>query len=61
MIWEVTRIALRGLRANKLRSALTTLGIIIGVSAVILLTALGNGIQTGFNEQFGSLNTQITI
>jgi putative ABC transport system permease protein len=55
------RIALRGLRANKLRSALTTLGIIIGVSAVILLTALGNGIQAGFNEQFGSLNTQITV
>ena len=61
MIWEVVRIALRGLRANKLRSALTTLGIIIGVSAVILLTALGNGIQAGFNEQFGSLNTQITV
>jgi putative ABC transport system permease protein len=61
MIFEVVRIALRGLRANKLRSALTTLGIIIGVSAVILLTALGNGIQTGFNEQFGSLNTQITV
>jgi putative ABC transport system permease protein len=61
VIWEVARIALRGLRANKLRSALTTLGIIIGVSAVILLTALGNGIQAGFNEQFGSLNTQITV
>jgi putative ABC transport system permease protein len=61
VIWEVVRIALRGLRANKLRSALTTLGIIIGVSAVILLTALGNGIQAGFNEQFGSLNTQITV
>jgi putative ABC transport system permease protein len=61
MILEVVRIALRGLRANKLRSALTTLGIIIGVSAVILLTALGNGIQAGFNEQFASLNTQITI
>ncbi|QYN33792.1 ABC transporter permease [Pseudonocardia sp. DSM 110487] len=61
MIWEVTSIALRGLRANKLRSALTTLGIIIGVSAVILLTAIGNGIQAGFNDQFGSLNTQITV
>jgi putative ABC transport system permease protein len=61
MIWEVVRIALRGLRANKLRSALTTLGIIIGVSAVILLTALGNGIEVGFNEQFASLNTQITV
>jgi putative ABC transport system permease protein len=61
MIFEIVRIALRGLRANKLRSALTMLGIIIGVSAVILLTALGNGIQAGFNDAFGSLNTQITI
>jgi putative ABC transport system permease protein len=61
MIWEVARIALRGLRANKLRSALTTLGIIIGVAAVILLVALGNGISAGFNENFGSLNTQITV
>ena len=61
MIWEVVRIALRGLRANKLRSALTTLGIIIGVSAVILLTALGNGIQAGFSAQFAGLNTQITV
>jgi putative ABC transport system permease protein len=58
---ETARIALRGLRANKLRSALTTLGIIIGVAAVILLVALGNGIQAGFNESFGSLNTQITV
>ena len=37
------------------------LGIIIGVAAVILLVALGNGIQAGFNEQFGSLSTQITV
>jgi len=58
---ESARIAARGLRANKLRSALTTLGIIIGVAAVIVLVALGNGLQAGFNETFGSLNTQITI
>jgi putative ABC transport system permease protein len=61
MIFETARIALRGLRANKLRSALTTLGIVIGVSAVIVLVALGNGIQAGFNEAFGSFNTQITV
>jgi len=39
---EAVRIALRGLRANQLRSLLTTLGIMIGVAAVILLVALGN-------------------
>jgi putative ABC transport system permease protein len=58
---ETARIALRGLRANRLRSALTTLGIVIGVAAVIILVALGNGIQAGFNDVFGSLATQITV
>ena len=36
-IREAFTVALRGLRANRLRSALTTLGIVIGVSAVIVL------------------------
>jgi putative ABC transport system permease protein len=58
---ETARIAMRGLRANRLRSALTTLGIVIGVAAVIILVALGNGIQAGFNDVFGSLATQITV
>lgn len=58
---ESARIALRGLRANLLRSALTTLGIVIGVAAVIILVALGNGLQAGFNESFGALTTQITV
>ena len=58
---EALRIALRALRANRLRSVLTTTGIIIGVAAVIVLVALGNGIQAGFTEQFSSLTTQITV
>ena len=40
---EIVRFALRGLSANKLRSGLTTLGILIGVGAVILLVAVGTG------------------
>lgn len=40
---EILRFALRGLLANKMRSALTTLGILIGVAAVILLVAVGEG------------------
>ena len=60
-ILESLRIALRSLRTNKLRSALTTLGIVIGVSAVIVLVALGNGIQSGFSETFGALANQITV
>jgi putative ABC transport system permease protein len=58
---EALRIALRALRANRLRSVLTTTGIIIGVAAVIALVALGNGIQAGFTEQFASLTTQIQV
>ena len=58
---EALRIALRALRAQRLRSVLTTTGIIIGVSAVIVLVALGNGIQAGFTEQFSSLTTQIQV
>ncbi len=60
-LYEAFRIALRGLRANRLRSVLTTLGIVIGVAAVIVLVALGNGIQAGFTDQFASLTTQIRV
>ncbi|MEV0352406.1 ABC transporter permease [Nonomuraea sp. NPDC050680] len=41
--FEVLRFALRGLLANKMRSSLTTLGILIGVAAVIMLVAVGEG------------------
>jgi len=58
---EALQIALRGLRTNRLRSALTTLGIIIGVSSVIVLVALGNGLQNGFNSSFGALGTQVLV
>jgi putative ABC transport system permease protein len=61
MFLETVRIALRGLRANKLRSGLTTLGIVIGVAAVIALVALGNGVQAWVGENLGSLATQITV
>ncbi|MDI5943681.1 macrolide ABC transporter permease, partial [Micromonospora sp. DH15] len=40
-VTETIRFALRGVAANKLRSALTMLGILIGVAAVILLVAVG--------------------
>ncbi len=43
MLREVMRFALRGLIANRMRSLLTMLGIFIGVAAVVLLTAIGNG------------------
>ncbi len=54
---ESLRIALKALGANKVRSALTMLGVIIGVAAVILLVAIGTGVQqeiTGSIEGLGS-------
>ena len=46
MLWSETIIvALSSLRANKLRSFLTMLGIVIGIAAVIAMIALGNGAQ----------------
>ena len=42
---ESVRLALRALGANKLRAALTMLGVIIGVAAVIALMSIGRGIQ----------------
>jgi len=58
---EAVRIALRGLRANRLRSVLTMLGIIIGVAAVILLVAIGNGVQSSVNEKIQPLANLITV
>jgi putative ABC transport system permease protein len=58
---EAVTIALRGLRANRLRSALTALGIVIGVTAVIVLVGLGNGMKAGFNKTFGELATAIIV
>ena len=54
---EIFRIATRALSANKVRSALTMLGVIIGVAAVILLVGIGTGVQdevTGSLEGLGS-------
>ncbi|WP_169747975.1 ABC transporter permease [Pseudonocardia acaciae] len=49
------------MRSNRLRSLLTAFGIIIGVAAVIILVALGNGVKAGFDERFSRLANQITI
>ncbi|GAA2896174.1 peptide ABC transporter permease [Actinoplanes cyaneus] len=54
---EIVRFALRGLSANKLRSALTMLGILIGVAAVILLVAVGNGSAQAIADRISALGT----
>ncbi|WP_406045804.1 ABC transporter permease [Micromonospora sp. NBC_00898] len=54
---ETLRFALRGVAANKLRSALTMLGILIGVAAVILLVAVGNGSAQAITSRIEALGT----
>ena len=56
---ETIRVALGALRANKMRSLLTMLGIVIGVSAVIAVVALGRGAQQAVNERIASLGTTL--
>jgi len=55
------QIALRALRVNKLRSALTMLGIIIGVSAVIAMMAVGAGARERIAEQIRSIGSNVII
>ncbi|MCG2802724.1 MAG: ABC transporter permease, partial [Cellulomonas sp.] len=54
---QAFRFALRGLTTNRMRSALTTLGILIGVAAVISLVAIGNGSSAAVQSQLGKLGT----
>jgi len=58
---EAFRIAIRALSVNRLRSALTTLGIVIGVASVIVLVALADGVQAGFNDTFSALANHIIV
>src|SRR2546428_6550298 len=61
MVLENARTATRALRVNKLRSALTMLGIIIGVGAVIAVVAVGAGAQARVTEQIQSLGSNLIV
>jgi putative ABC transport system permease protein len=54
---EAARFAVRGVTGNKMRSALTTLGILIGVAAVIILVAVGTGSSAAVQDQISSLGS----
>jgi len=58
---ESTRMAFQSMGANKMRTALTMLGIIIGVGAVIALLAAGAGAQVQITEQFESLGSNLLV
>ncbi len=59
--WQTIRVAVRALMRNKLRSFLTTLGMIIGVGAVIAMVAVGEGAKARVQEAFASMGSNLLI
>ena len=59
--WESARIAWRVIAANLLRSALTMLGIVVGVAAVIAMVAIGSGAQEQVANQIRSLGANLIL
>jgi putative ABC transport system permease protein len=58
---EAFRVALDSLRANRLRSALTMLGVVIGVAAVVLIVAIGTGTKQAIEQQVEGLGSNIIV
>jgi hypothetical protein len=56
---EIILVALGALRANKMRSFLTMLGIVIGVAAVIAMVAIGKGAQNSISSRIAGLGTTL--
>ena len=54
-VWEYIKIALMNIRSNKGRSVLTMLGIIIGISSVIMIISIGDGVKGGINGELNAM------
>ena len=61
MIWQTLQLAWRELRANLLRSLLTTLGIIVGVAAVVIVVTLGNGLTLKVTGDIAAMGRNMLI
>jgi putative ABC transport system permease protein len=59
LLFEIIAVAMGAVRANVLRSVLTTLGIVIGVGAVITMVALGEGAQQSVQQQIETMGTTV--
>ncbi len=59
LVFEIIAVAMGAVRANALRSVLTTLGIVIGVGAVITMVALGEGAQQRVQQQIETMGTTV--
>lgn len=61
MLWSMINVALREIRRNFLRSILTVLGIVIGVSSVITMVTVGNGATEQVKQQIASMGSNILM
>jgi len=61
MLWNTVHLALKEMRRNLMRSFLTMLGIVIGVSAVITMVTLGNGATKAVSDQISSLGSNLLM
>jgi putative ABC transport system permease protein len=61
MLWNALMLAMRAIRRNVLRSFLTTLGIVIGVAAVITMVTLGEGATAQVTQQISSLGSNLMM
>lgn len=58
-IIQIIKVAIKSIKGNKLRSILTMLGLIIGISSVIVLVGIGNGSSSSIQSQVQSLGTDV--
>ncbi len=61
MLWNSLLLAIRAIRRNKLRSFLTILGVVIGVSAVIVMVTLGDGATQSVKDQISALGSNLLM
>jgi len=61
MIWNALLLAWRAIRRNLMRSSLTVLGIVIGVSAVITMVTLGNGATQSVRDQIAGMGSNLLM
>ncbi|MBI2840476.1 MAG: ABC transporter permease [Acidobacteria bacterium] len=61
MLWNSLLLAVRAIRRNVLRSVLTILGVVIGVSAVIIMVTLGDGATQSVKDQITSLGSNLLV
>jgi putative ABC transport system permease protein len=58
---EIVAMAIQSLRNNRLRTALTMLGVIIGIASVIMVTSIGQGVQKSTEQQIQSLGSNVML